>query len=215
MPCYGRPTRTVRMLRCLAAQTMTNFELVLIGDACPIFQTLIESSWFKEWKYEFKRRGNHLFYMNLAKNRGGHGADAVNIAIGIARGKYFCWANNDDMLQPEHMQFYYFSISKYEKVGLCSYFNSRPDFVYNQTLINSDDGFSIRYPELKFGSCGHSELVVNTKFLQKMPAHEPVYGQDWKLIDNMQRAGKGFRGDILFPTYMVMSTPRYQEQGID
>ncbi len=189
--------------------------MILIGDACPVFKELIETRWFKHWGRDFKKAGNHLFCINLATNRGGHGAGAVNFAIKIARGRYFCWANNDDMLMPEHIQFYYYSISKYEEFPPGTGSFCRPDFVYNPTLINSDDGFDIRYPELKFGSCGHSELVVNTKFLRQMPDHEPIYGQDWKLIENMQRAGRGIKGDILFPTYMVMSTPRYQEQGID
>ena len=148
--------------------------------------------------------------MNLPARKGGHGAGAVNVAIKTARGKYFCWANNDDMLHPEHMEFYHRSIAIYNQRQI------EVDFVYNRTLVNSESGFDIRDPQLKFGSCGHSELVVLTEFLRKMPEHKPVYGQDWDLIESMICAGgRSRKGDTVFPTYMVMSTPRYQEQGID
>lgn len=210
MPCFGRPMRTVRMLNCLADQTMKNFELVMIGDNCPDFRDLILSSWFQEWRREFLSKGRHLFYMNLKTRRGGHGAGAVNTAIRVACGKYICWANNDDMLYPEHIEYYHRSIACFNAKEM------QVDFVYNNSLVNGESGFEVREPVLKFGSCGHSELIVATDFLRKMPAHQPVYGQDWKLIQDMISAGgRSRKGDVPFPTYMVMSTPRYQEKDID
>jgi hypothetical protein len=206
LPCFGRPQRTWRMLQCCLSQSLKGWELILIGDACPDFQNIMQSREFQEWKEKFYRRGNSLFTMNLASNRGGHGAHIVNVGIRIARGKYFCWLNNDDMVHAEHLQFYY-QVIQNEKGNV--------DFMYCPTLINSPEGFDIRYPELKFGSVGHSELVVNTKFLRTMPAHRPEYGQDWQVIEEMMKSGSGKKGNPPFPTYMVMSTPRYPETGID
>jgi hypothetical protein len=57
VPCWGRPARTRRLINNVLAQTENNWEAFIIGDGCPIFQTLIDS-------------GEADFYMNLAKEKG-------------------------------------------------------------------------------------------------------------------------------------------------
>lgn len=202
--CYGRPLRTQRMLECLGAQTLEGFELIIMGDACPSFRQMIKSEWFYQWKRKFERNDNFLFYMNNAIGGRDYGAKVTNQAIRLARGPYFMFADNDDTVKPEHIEFYYKSILK-----------AKTDFVYNPVLVNGPDGFWRRVLDLRCGCVGHAELIVKTDFLRKMPKHEPVYGQDWKLIENMMAAGTYVKGDPPAPTYCVMSIHNYQEPGFE
>lgn len=212
MPCHGRPARTRRMLECLGCQTKNNFELVLVGDGCLFFNQMTASEWFRQWRTKFTRAGNLINITSFSANRGGYGSIAINYAITIATGRYTCWANNDDMLQPEHVEFYYNSIACHENKAT----GKNPvSFVYNDTMLNTGHGAAKREPELKYGCVGHSELIVATAFLRSMPEHQPVYGQDWELIENMMTAGTCMKGKTPFPTYYIMSTPSYRETGID
>lgn len=202
---YGRPFRTQRMLECLNKQTINNIELIFFGDECKTFDAIVKSDWFDNWKADFKRKGNELFFMNNAIGGRDWGAKITNQAIQIARGHYFCFADNDDMLKPEHMEYYYKSIIR-----------EKADFVYNPVLVNGPDGMWRRVLDLHPGAVGHSELVIKTEFLKKMPKHQPVYGQDWILVENMMSAtDKYLKGDPAFPTYCIMSTEKYPEPGME
>lgn len=204
LPCYGRPYRTKRLFDCLIAQTKRNIELLIIGDSCANIMQLGYTFYFHELIKKFEKNGSKVIKHNLNTNSNSIGATPVNYGILIATGKYFCWANNDDIVKPEHADFYFNSIAKTD----C-------DFVYNQSMVNSAEGYALRDPHLSFGQVGHSELVVRTEFLKQMPPHEPVYGQDWKLIEHMMKTGKHQKGKTPFPTYYVASTPRWQEAGFE
>jgi hypothetical protein len=207
--CYrikGRPQRTRRMFECLGAQTFEGFELLAIGDNCPEYQKLLRSSWFDSWKNDFYRRKNYLFAMNcIREHMPDWGAKVTNIAIKIARGKYFMFIDNDDKILPCHVEHYYKSIA-----------GTGYDFVANPTEVCVDpDNPWIRHPQWRYGGVGHGELIVNTKFLRQMQSHQPVYGQDWKLIEEMLQKGKGGIGQPPFPTYIVMSNPNKIETGYE
>jgi hypothetical protein len=45
-----------------------------------------------------------------------------------------------------------------------------------------------------------------------MPPHDPEYGHDWRLIDNMIKAGAKYKkANSKEATYHVMSTPLFPE----
>ena len=204
LPCYGRPQRTWRMMECLFEQKYNNFQLFIIGDGCNQFEQMQFHPSFRSSVALMLRRGIDVIDYNFRKNKGGHGSHIINYCIKRATGKYFCWVNNDDIILKEHVGFYFNSIAKTD----C-------DFVYNPTMVNSQEGYDIRNPQLSFGQVGHAELVVKTEFLRRMPPHEPVYGQDWKLIEHMMKEGKHQKGETPFPTYYIASTPRWQEAGFE
>lgn len=206
---FGRPLRTRRMLECIAKQTFLDFELLFMGDGCPHFSELIKSTWFKDWEAGFKNGGHRVFHFNQAKPHNDWGAKVTNIAIRLATGNYFLFLDNDDMITPEHMDYYYRSIAMYEREPVPA------DFVYNKTMVHNAGNRWVMEPELKMGSVGHGSLIVRTEFLKQQPAHQPVYGQDWLLIEQMMKTGRGVKGNILFPTYVVMSTPNQPESGME
>lgn len=206
---YGRPLRTRRMLECIFAQNFTNFEVLFMADGCPHFNAIVQQDWFKEAEQQFKIRGNRIYSFNAAAPGKDWGAKVTNTAIKMATGKYFIFLDNDDKILPEHVQYYYNSIAMYERGG------APVDFVYNKMMIFNGGHQWVMEPELKSGSVGHGSLIVCTEFLKTMPPHQPVYGQDWLLIQDMMKAGCGEKGNILFPTYYVMSNRNQPEPGME
>lgn len=190
MPCFGRPIRTKRAIDCILNQTISDYEALVVGDGCPNIQNLIESG-----DYTF----DQLKLENLDRNYGGWGFHITNMNIQRAKGDYFLFMANDDIILPNHFE---------ERLKYIE--GTEYDFAFFNTKVRPDGGY-IRNPELEVSKIGHSELIIRTDFLKKMPKHESNYGHDWILIDNMIRAGAKYRKVDSEPTYIVMNMPHDQE----
>lgn len=202
LPCYLRPERTKRALNCIANQTMGGFEVLMVGDNCPVIADIIKSDTLKDLKKFLEKRDIFLRVSNLKKNYGHHGYHITNLNIQNAVGKYFMFYANDDIIKHNHIENYYMEIAM-----------TQNDFMYFDSYVAPTH--HIRYSSLQFGCIGHSELIIKTDFLRKMPKHSPKYGHDWHLIEQMIKFGKhnkAFNSDI---TYHVMSLPNNPEKNID
>ena len=202
MPCFGRPQRTIRAIESIANQTADGWEALVIGDGCPMMVDFIISNYFDDIRRDCANRGNDLYLGNNPVNKGGHGYAITNRNIEIAKGKYFAFFANDDILLPNHFENY---LSQIEGTDY--------DFVYFDSFVAPRN--SIRVAQLQYGCIGHSELIVKTEFLQQMPKHNEHYGHDFELIKAMIQNGKSKKAFGCPPTYHVMSLPDNIEKGID
>lgn len=202
VPSYGRPQRTIRAIECIAAQTVNGWQALIGGDGCLVMKKFVESGYFADIIHDCGKRGNLLSISNYDKNMGGYGYAITNNNIKIARGTYFTFFANDDVILPNHFANY---LSEIEGTDY--------DFVYFNT-INEAQAL-IRNSTLTFGGIGHSELIIKTDFLKKMPPHKPEYGHDWHLIKNMLNAGAKYKKSENQPTYIVKSVATLREEGID
>jgi glycosyltransferase involved in cell wall biosynthesis len=149
MPCFGRKKGTIRAIECIANQTANNWEALVIGDGCAIMDDFLKSGYFNDIRKDCRSRGNDLYIANNPKNKGGHGYAITNNNIKIAKGEYFVFFANDDIILPNHFENY---LSQIEGSDL--------DFVYCNTIVAPIN--SLRSPSLQYGSIGHSELIVRT-----------------------------------------------------
>jgi len=202
MPCYGRPQRTIRAINCIANQSINGWEALVIGDGCPVMQDFIDSNYFKDITETCASNGNDLIIENNLVNQGGHGFAITNNNIKIAKGEYFTFFANDDIILPNHFENY---LSQIEGTDL--------DFVYFNSEVKPNN--SIRVSRLEYGMIGHSELIIRTEFLRQMPTHNEHYGHDWALIQSMMLNGKNKKAENSPATYHVMSLSDNREQGID
>tara|TARA_R110000850_G_scaffold31202_1_gene86068 strand:- start:424 stop:1059 length:636 start_codon:yes stop_codon:yes gene_type:complete len=203
MPSFGRPQRTIRAIEHIANQNVNDWEALVTGDGCPVMEDFINSGTFIDMIKDCQRRGNNLIVTNHKKNRGHHGFALTNEHIQKANGRWFMFYANDDVILENHFQNY---LSEVENTNL--------DFAFFNSWVNCNN--MPRMSQLKYGSIGHSELIIRTSFLKKMPVHDHKYGHDWQLIkDMLAETTKYKKATSGHQTYWVMSVPNNQEKNID
>ena len=193
MPCYGRPKRTIRAIESLIAQDMEGWEAIIRGDDCPVFQELIDNGYLEKAKAYCEKKGNILDYAQHKPRSGAHGFEIINKAIEDAKGEYFTFFANDDVLEVNHLGNYYRGVQGY-------------DYAYYNSWVDPID--QKRVPSLSPCLIGHSEIIVKTELARKCGKHKNVYGHDWDFINEIIQLGKGIYIDGE-PTYKIMHVPAY------
>jgi len=202
MPCFGRPQRTIRAIECIANQTINGWEALVVGDGCSVTQDFIFSNYFSDIVRDANARGNDLRISNNSENKGGSGYYITNQNIQRAKGEYFVFYANDDVIMPNHLENYLSEID-----------GTDYDFIYFDSYVEPYGG--IRDTTLRYGGIGHSEIIAKTDFLRTMPPHNAEYGHDWHLIEAMANSGKNKKAVNKPYTYIVKSVPAKKEEGID
>lgn len=170
LPSWGRYDLTLRMLNSISLQTLADYELFFLGDACPIFEKIILSEDFQYFKKILK---NRIIVKNFLKHDG-TSAQAINYAMKNCMGEYFLFLSNDDVIFPNHFENYYLMSKK-----------SGKDFAIFNTYMDYGDGRLVkRNPELVATRVGHSELCISNNMTKILPEHSRVYGHDWEFITN-------------------------------
>jgi len=204
MPSYQRPQRTIRAIECILNQNFEGFEAIIIGDCCPVINTImaefIEGDRFKE----FISKGNNIRLVNLDKHYGGYGYQARNIGIQLSLGDYVIFLDNDDVLLPNHVENYYQAIS-----------NTENDLMFFNTIIHpievrGQKGQWVRESRLEQGKIGHAEIIVKSSILKNFP-ETSNYGHDWELIERMIKNGMNAEKSNNPPTYIVMGLGELRE----
>ena len=191
IPCYGRPARTKRSIECILNQDMNNWEAFIMGDACPYFQSLIDSGYLQSIKEEQEKKGNIIHYFNADVNGGGCGYKLTNHAIQNATGKYLIFYANDDIILPNHFSHY---LSEIE--------NTEYDLVYYNSNLAPFNGD--RDTILQISCIGHCDIIIKTELAKTIKSHTEQYTHDWDFIYELAIKGKSKKADSKLATYRVM-----------
>lgn len=196
IPSWQRPQRTRRAIQSVLGQTDDRWELLVVGDCCPVVEEISKSELGK---------GLPVWYHNMPTHEGKYGTQCLNWGIENARGRYICFLGNDDYLEPDHV-----------KTRLASIEHSYADVVHHDAKIQMAPGkFGIREGRLEHGCVGGSELVLRTDLARKIKFRDSDYGHDWTFITDLGRAGAVF-SHYRSATYVVTHLPRnIIESGID
>lgn len=90
---YNRPDTLRLAIASVLAQTLTDWELLVVGDACATeTATVIDEA-----------ADPRIRYINLARNFGEQ-SGPNNVGIARARGSYIAFLNHDDLWLPDHLQ---------------------------------------------------------------------------------------------------------------
>jgi glycosyltransferase involved in cell wall biosynthesis len=92
IPTYNRREQLTQAIKSVLGQTFRDFEIIVINDGGVDIKNLIDDL----------NRGKNIVYVNLATNRGLPAAR--NTGIGVARGKYIAYLDDDDIYYPDHLQ---------------------------------------------------------------------------------------------------------------
>lgn len=206
VPCYKRPQKTLRSIKCLLDQNLLGWQAFIIGDGCPDFEKLLnDPNYTSMVKNINENTCNNIVTYNLDKNYGGFGYEVINRAIDACEGEYFMWYSNDDIIAPNHFSNYYNHI----KEQGC-------DMMYFKSSVRTGESFYIRDPILAQSHVGHSELIIKSDLAKKQSPHSLEYGHDWIFIQNVINSGANIaKSNSVDITYFVMSTMHDREQGID
>jgi hypothetical protein len=94
LPTYRRPELLRRALESVLAQTHTNLELLVVGDACPDMENVVSS-------YADPR----LRCSNLSAHHGDSGAAPRNFALkAMARADLIAYLDDDNTWRPDHLE---------------------------------------------------------------------------------------------------------------
>ncbi|MDA0990514.1 MAG: glycosyltransferase [Verrucomicrobia bacterium] len=195
MPVWGRPVRTIRAMLCVINQVMEDWELIAIGDGCDQFQRLIDNGSF------FDKR---IKMSNLDKHHGSP-IPAMNQAMDNASGEFLFFLGNDDVIHKHHLR---------NRVKLID--GTNYDIVAGPSHVHVPGIDHIRQPEYKFGGIGHSEVVVRRSFVEENGIRHRFdgaksYGQDWRFISDIVKAGGALKAFPTTPaTYVVSHIPGHE-----
>ncbi len=91
---YGRPEVLRWAIKSVLAQTRTDWELIIVADACPATTRLMSSG-----VYDVEPR---IRFYNLSSNHGDQ-SGPNNYGIARARGRFIAFLNQDDLWFPDHL----------------------------------------------------------------------------------------------------------------
>ena len=92
VPTFNRPAMLKNALQSILAQSLKDFEIIVVNDAGEDVQELVSN---------LNQDGN-ITYVRHGINRG-LGA-ARNSGLGVARGKYIAYLDDDDRFYPDHLE---------------------------------------------------------------------------------------------------------------
>ncbi|MBC8105772.1 MAG: glycosyltransferase [Anaerolineae bacterium] len=207
MPCWLRPQRTERAIRSVLEQTRCNWELLCVGDACPVLPEAWErvtGAKRSDYVHHF-RNGGCGCMKNMLMHEGAYGTQCLNAGLDMARAPFVCFLGNDDFFLPDHVA-----------TRLDSIEGKDLDAVYHDALIRFPGGDRIRGGgELREGIVGGSEFILRTELAKQVRFQSGAYGHDWTFIKSLHATGAKI-GYFRSATYVVTHLPgQLIEQGID
>lgn len=180
MPCWMRPQRTARAIRSVLMQTAAEWELLCIGDACPVLPAVWREMFGRDPDGESIAVPNgKVRAINLPTHEGAFGTQCLNWGIHAVTGAYVVFLGNDDYLLPTHLE------SRLKAIE-----GTDNGFTYHDALIQAGGSLHLRsgHP-LAHGRTGGSELTVKAQIAQKVGFQSSQYGHDWTFIEGLLATG--------------------------
>ena len=202
-PCWDRPQRNLRAMKSVAEQEFEGAETLFIGDACPLFQKQMDDGLFNVYIEQAAAKGNVIKVMNLPLHYAGWGYMGRFEGIKMAKGKYICFLDNDDVLLPNHFINYF------------TFMESNPDIDAGYFNAYTVPWNKQRDAVLSRGGIGNAELIIKADVLKQEYEPDKEYEHDWRLVERMIKKGYKFKKSNSQSTYRIMSIPNYRETNIN
>jgi glycosyltransferase involved in cell wall biosynthesis len=183
-----RESKFIRAVNSFLENTLTQKELIIVGDNCQITKQLILDNFKDEcWEYKIK-------FHQFSKKQKVFSGSLRSKGIELASGEYISYLDTDDILGQNHLSTIYNQVK-----------SNNLDWAYFNDFINTDGGLITKKVELKKDSIGTSSIIhKNTKKLNWDKCDG--YGHDYlfvqKLIKWSERKDKIYGG-----TYIICHIP--------
>ena len=183
MPAYNSEKYIAQAIESVLNQNYTNWELIIIND-CSTDNTeqIIKS---------YQKKDRRIKMINLTQNRGV--ANARNIGIRNAEGKYIAFLDADDIWQKEKL---------YKQIQLLESTNA--DITYTAYMMIDDTGKKIKERRikeilylkdlLKENSIIFSSVVCKKESIENKHFISEWYHEDYVFLLDFAKEGKNFKG---------------------
>ena len=183
MPAYNSEKYIAQAIGSVLNQNYTNWELIIIND-CSTDNTeqIIKS---------YQKKDRRIKLINLTQNRGV--ANARNIGIRNAEGKYIAFLDADDIWQKEKL---------YKQIQLLESTNT--DITYTAYMMIDDTGKKIKERRikeilylkdlLKENSIIFSSVVCKKESIENKHFISEWYHEDYVFLLDFAKEGKNFKG---------------------
>lgn len=175
VPTYNRPEHLKRALDSIFAQTYQKFEILLVGDKCPVLENFI--------KVYDKAKDTRLKWFNLSGNGGPGGHLPRNYALKMmCSTKWVAYLDDDNTWLPNHLEVVVKTIRENEDI----------DYVVNSMVI---DGKELIFDVLRKGRIDTSAVVhkfdlcvVNGLWKSRV---EGTYAHDFEFFNRILKDANG------------------------
>lgn len=166
MPTYNRLSHLKKALDSIFSQTYQNFEILLVGDKCPVLDVFVRA-------YE-KAKDKRFKYYNLLHNYGPGGAVPRNYAIKMmCSSNWIAYLDDDNEWKPNHLEHL---VQTYKE-------NKEVQFIFSSMII---DGKELLFDEPKLGridtSCVMHRFDLCVKYGLWKDRIEGGYAHDWEFF---------------------------------
>jgi len=166
MPTYNRVSHLQKALDSIFNQTYQNFEILLVGDKCPVLDTFVRA-------YD-KAKDKRFKYYNLLHNYGPGGAVPRNYALKMmCSSKWIAYLDDDNEWNPNHLEHL---VQTYRE-------NKDVQYIFSSMVI---DGKELVFDEPKLGridtSCVMHRFELCVKYGLWKDRIEGGYAHDWEFF---------------------------------
>lgn len=168
----NRVPKFIRAIDSVAAQTFTNWEMIIVSDGCDI--TTDETI-----KYLFNHRelSNKIIGIYVKRTQLWSGIPR-NVGIERATGDAIAYLDTDDMMTPDHLQF------------IATSFDNNPaaDWIWFNDLLPIGDGWHVNKCSVNhYGRCGTANIAHRRSINVRWPRAAQYSTDDWAFIRELKK----------------------------
>ncbi|MCL4481035.1 MAG: glycosyltransferase [Bacteroidetes bacterium] len=176
MPVYNGGRYLVEAIQSLLHQTFLDFEFIIVDDGSTD-QTVETINSFRD---------KRIVLLKNAVNLGNY--PSRNIGMEMARGRYLCVMDADDVAMPARLERQYKYMEQNPETGICGSFIQNipsgicPRFVTDENLL--------KVAFLSNNYCSHPSLIIRKEFLNR---YQLRYKEDYVYSADFDLCARGFR----------------------
>jgi glycosyltransferase involved in cell wall biosynthesis len=176
MPVYNCGSYVAEAVESIMKQTFTDFEFIIIDDGST------DNSFSIIKKYKDKR-------IILRRNNVHSGCYYCrNIGINIARGKYICGMDSDDISEPERFQRQYHFMEENSETGICGSSHRIIPAGFVSRFITDHEELKVAFLANNF--CSHPSLIIRKEYLDR---YNMRYNEEYYYASDFDFCSRAFR----------------------